>query len=62
MEQRVREIEKDCNSSAQFLLDIGEEHIKVVKTGEHKLSKELEESKRIPIQVLKFFWTFFHIN
>ena len=45
----------DSNPSAQFLLDIEEGYMTVVKTGEHKLSKELGESKRIPIQVLNFF-------
>ena len=47
----------DSNPSAQFLLDIGDTHIIVVMRGEHKLSKELGESKRIPIPVLNFFLT-----
>ena len=47
----------DSNPNAQFLLDIGDTHIIVVMRGEHKLSKELGESKRIPIPVLNFFLT-----
>ena len=41
----------DSNPSAQFLLDIGERHIIV------EMSKELGESKRIPIPGLNFFLT-----
>ena len=41
----------DSNPSAQFLLKIGEGYMIVVKTGEYRLSIDLAESKRIPIQM-----------
>ena len=47
----------DSNPSAQFLLDTGEGDMIGVNTGVHKLSKELGESKRIPIPALNFFLT-----
>ena len=50
-------IPKDSDPSAQFLLDIGERHTIAVMRREHKLSKELRESKKISIPVLNVFLT-----
>ena len=45
------------SDGAQFILDIGERRTIVVMRREHKLSKELRESKRTPMPVLNFFLT-----